>query len=133
MVIPAVNARTGLPVWNLDAPVRLPSGMTVILDGCRVECKGTAFTNSLSDDPESRKIGCEQSDLFLIGRHGGTIRSDGKEPQIFFPMRTNTGSTVSASKAAAGSVSISPATGVSSASGSPARSAASLLRKETAT
>lgn len=83
VVIPAVNSRTGLPVWNLDAPVRLPSGMTVILDGCRVECKGTAFTNSLSDDPESRKIGCEQSDLFLIGRHGGTIRSGGKEPQIF--------------------------------------------------
>lgn len=82
VIIPARNERTGSTVWKLDAPVYLPSGMTVILDGSVVECAETAFANARANDPESRKIGAEQDNLFLIGQHGGMIRGSGTAPQI---------------------------------------------------
>ena len=67
--------------WHLTAPVRLPSYMTVILDGALVEAEDIAFCNENAFQ-EVASLGGEQHKIFLLGRHGGTIRSLGGKPQV---------------------------------------------------
>ena len=67
--------------WHLTAPVRLPSYMTVILDGALVEAEDIAFCNENACLPAA-SLGTEQHKIFLLGRHGGTIRSLGGKPQV---------------------------------------------------
>lgn len=68
--------------WHLTAPVLLPSYMTVIIDGCVVEAEDIAFTNANAQDHQKRNLGGEQHKIFLLGRHGGTVRSLGDRSQI---------------------------------------------------
>ncbi len=84
VVIPVQNCRTGTDLWQLDGPVYLPNGITVILDGAVVLCEGTAFINVNAESAEKPCLANEQYDIFLIGRHGGTIRGLGNAPQVVF-------------------------------------------------
>ena len=67
--------------WHLTGPVRLPSYMTVILDGAVVEAEGVAFMNA-NAAADSHSLAGEQRKIFLLGRQGGTVRSLGSEPQL---------------------------------------------------
>jgi len=66
--------------WHLTEPVLLPSYITVILDGSVVEAEGIAFTNRNAG--KLRTLGGEQHKIFLLGRHGGTIRGIDNASQI---------------------------------------------------
>lgn len=68
--------------WHLTIPVLLPSYMTIILDGAVVESEGIAFMNVHAADPTKQNLAGEQHKIFLLGRHGGTLRGLGNDPQI---------------------------------------------------
>ena len=68
--------------WHLVTPVLLPSYMTVIIAGAIIESEGIAFTNCNADDPQKQNLGGEQHKIFLLGRHGGTLRGLSNAPQI---------------------------------------------------
>ena len=70
---------SGTP-WHLTAPVKLPDGFTVIVDGAVVEAEDIAFINSNAD--MVRNLGGEQNKIFILGRHGGLLRGLGDKPQI---------------------------------------------------
>ena len=72
----AIHPKADGTPWYMDVPIRLPSGITVILDGAVLEAVGTAF--------ENENAGTEQKKIFLLGRHGGTIRCTGDVPAIRF-------------------------------------------------
>ena len=67
--------------WHLKAPVKLPSGITVIVDGAVIEAEDIAFINS--NVGTQRNLGGEQNKIFILGRHGGLLRGSGDKPQIF--------------------------------------------------
>ena len=66
--------------WHLTESVKLPGGITVILDGATLECDGTAFETAAA----TRTLGGEQNKIFLLGRHGGALRSLGHGPLVRF-------------------------------------------------
>ena len=68
--------------WRLERPVRLPSYITVIVDGATVESPGILFMNANADVPASKNLGGEQHKIFLLGRHGGKLLGTGNAPQI---------------------------------------------------
>ena len=68
--------------WHLTAPILLPSYMTVILDGSIVESESVAFMNANAEYPAKQNLGGEQHKIFLLGRHGGTLRGLGDAAQI---------------------------------------------------
>jgi len=68
--------------WRINSPILLPSYMTVILDGAIVESEGVIFRNAHAGDPAMQNLGGEQHKIFLLGRHGGTLRGLGNAPQI---------------------------------------------------
>lgn len=68
--------------WHLTAPIVLPSYMTVIVDGCVVEAEGIAFRNANATDAAKQNLAGEQHKIFLLGRHGGTVRGLGNAPQV---------------------------------------------------
>jgi hypothetical protein len=72
----AIHPKADGTAWHLDAPIRLPSGITVILDGATLEAGGVAFENEAP--------GTEQNKIFLLGRHGGAIRCTSDAPAIRF-------------------------------------------------
>jgi len=45
VVIPRYNKRTGLCIWEFDAPVLLHSGITVVLDNCYLRMKDDVYAN----------------------------------------------------------------------------------------
>ena len=75
VVIPAVKT------WQLEEPVCLPSGVTVILDGAQLCAKTVAFTNA--NHGESPRLGNEQEHIYLIGTKGAAI-AGGNGPQVSF-------------------------------------------------
>ena len=67
--------------WHLTEPVKLPGGITVILDGALVECEDTAFETVFAP----KTLAGEQSKIFLLGgHHGGTLRSLSKKTLVRF-------------------------------------------------
>lgn len=68
--------------WHLTSPVLLPSYMTVILDGCVVEAESVAFMNLHAQDITKQNLAGEQHKIFLLGRHGGTLRGLSDAPHI---------------------------------------------------
>ncbi len=59
--------------WCLAEPVRLPSHTTVVLDGARVESRGTAFCNLSSQDQSTKSLGGEEHDIILLGKAGAVL------------------------------------------------------------
>lgn len=80
-VVSIPNKLDGTP-WHLMSPISLPSYLTVILDGAIVEAEGVAFMNANAENPAKQNLGGEQHKIFLLGRHGGTLRGLGGAPQI---------------------------------------------------
>ncbi len=76
----AVQPKADGTPWHLKAPVKLPEGFTVIVDGAILEAEDTAFVNSNAG--VQRNLGGEQNKIFILGRHGGVIRGLGRKPQI---------------------------------------------------
>ena len=66
--------------WHLTESVKLPTGITVILDGAVVECDSVAFETV----PAPRTLAGEQKKIFLLGRHGAKLRGLSQEPQVKF-------------------------------------------------
>lgn len=70
-------------IWQLEKPVRLPSGVTLILDGAQICAEGIAFTNRNADHAETLCLGGEQERLYLFGTNGASIASK-NGPQVYF-------------------------------------------------
>ena len=68
--------------WRVTTPILLPSYMTVILDGSIVESECVTFMNAHAENPTKQNLGGEQHKIFLLGKHGGTLRGLGDKPQI---------------------------------------------------
>lgn len=66
--------------WVLDMPIKLPGGITVIVDGAEVVAEGTAFENEMP----ARSLAGEQKKIFLLGRRGGVIRGKSNAPLVRF-------------------------------------------------
>ncbi len=74
----AVHPKADGSVWHLTESVKLSGGITVIVDGAVIEAEGIAFENVAPH----RSLAGEQKKIFLLGRHGGTIRGLSNQPQV---------------------------------------------------
>lgn len=70
-------------VWNLDKPVLLPTGVTLILDGAKIRAESIAFTNANADKADKTCLGGEQDHIYLTGTKDASITST-DAPQVFF-------------------------------------------------
>ena len=48
--IPCWNPRANAPCWTIDEAIRLPSGMTVVLDNCRLVMADGVFCNMFTNE-----------------------------------------------------------------------------------
>lgn len=69
--------------WSLDETILLPGDVTVILDGAQVISAGIAFQNTNADDPDTKALGGEQYEIYIIGRRGAVLTATGDQPQIY--------------------------------------------------
>lgn len=69
--------------WVVDKTILLPSGTTVVLDGCAVEGSCTIFANANAYKEETKSLGGEEHDLYLVGKRGAELRSTSDTPQIY--------------------------------------------------
>ena len=76
----SISAKADGTPWHINEPVKLPSGITVILDGAVLEAETTAFINRNAGI--HRDLSGEQKKIFILGRHGGVLRGLGTAPQI---------------------------------------------------
>lgn len=74
VIIPAMK------IWHLDEAIRLPSFVTVILDGAQIEAKKSAFVSSDVDEKEMC-LGSEAEGICLLGTKGASIKSS-SAPQV---------------------------------------------------
>ena len=65
--------------WHLTESVKLPAGITVILDSAIVECESVAFESA----PAPRTLSGEQN-IFLLGRNGAKLQGLSQAPQVKF-------------------------------------------------
>jgi len=77
VVIPRYNQRTDSCVWTLDATVRVPANMMLVLDNCRLELAegfaGAVFANSNADAEDGKLIAGEQTDIRILGKGEATV------------------------------------------------------------
>lgn len=78
-----ITPKTNGGDWLLDKTVNLPEGITIIIDGAKIRSFESAFKNSNSDNPESKSLGGEQSEIFIVGVRGAALISENGEPQIY--------------------------------------------------
>lgn len=78
-----IPARENGEAWTLNKPILLPSGITVILDGCIIRGSCTVFANANAYQEDTKTLGGEEHDLFLIGKNGSRIVSETEAPQIY--------------------------------------------------
>ena len=78
-----IPARADGSAWQVDQTVLLPSHTTVILDGCTIRGSGAIFANSNAWREDTKSLGGEEHDLFLIGQNGARLEGTGDEPQIY--------------------------------------------------
>jgi len=76
--------------WQLEKPVYLPNGITLILDGAQIVSESIAFTNANADKEDQLCLGGEQEQLFLLGRNGASIQTQ-HGPQVYFQNVKNFG------------------------------------------
>lgn len=77
VVIPATKT------WQLEKPVYLPNGITLILDGAQICAAGTAFTNANGGQADKMCLGGEQEHIYLLGTKGAAITGK-NAPQVYF-------------------------------------------------
>lgn len=71
----------GTKTWQLDAPILLPNYITVILKGCTIHSKATAFMNVSAEDENAKSLAGEQYGIHILGTEDATLISDAA-PQI---------------------------------------------------
>ncbi len=80
VVIPRYNKRADSNVWIIDATVRIPANMMLLLDNCRLELAegfaGPMFANSLFDQEDGKLIAGEQTNIRIQGK--GDVVLSGK-------------------------------------------------------
>lgn len=80
VVIPA--RADGAP-WQVDKTILIPSSTTIVLDGSIIEAGCTIFANSNAYKADTKSLGGEEHDLFLIGKKGATLTATADAPQIY--------------------------------------------------
>lgn len=77
VVIPRDNQRAGRYEWIIGESILLPSGITVILDGCTMiqetGCYCNMFRTKSAFDEGARSLKNEQHDIRLIGKNGALL------------------------------------------------------------
>ena len=71
----------GTKQWQLDAPILLPNHITLILKGCTIRSKTTAFMNAYAQDDTTRSLAGEQYDIRILGTEDATLICEAA-PQI---------------------------------------------------
>ena len=71
VVIPKINERTGLPLWEIDQAILLPSNIQVVLDNCLLRqaegCMDNVFRNAnMYSDGSATRAG-EQQNICITG------------------------------------------------------------------
>lgn len=71
VTIPAMNARTGKPGWTISRTILLPSGMTIILESCRMTLADNVFCNLFANSKAWAEEGLteagEERDIAIVG------------------------------------------------------------------
>ena len=71
VTIPAWNERAKAPVWTIDETILLPSGITVVLDNCRLVMADGVFCNLFANahawTPDRNTAAAEDHDITLVG------------------------------------------------------------------
>lgn len=82
VVIPRYNKRTDSTLWSIDATIRIPADMMLVLDNCRLELAegfvGVMFTNSRSDREEGKLIAGEQNNIRILGKGEAVLAGAGE-------------------------------------------------------
>ena len=82
VVIPSYNKRADSRSWILDATVRIPGDMMLVLDNCCVEpaagFEGPMFANSLFACEEGKLIAGEQINIRIIGKGNAVLAGKGR-------------------------------------------------------
>lgn len=78
-----IPAKADGSAWQVDKTVLLSSYTTVILDGCTIQGSCTVFANSNAYKEDTKSLGGEEHDLFLIGKGSACIKGADNAPQIY--------------------------------------------------
>ena len=69
--IPCWNPRANAPCWTIDEAIRLPSGMTVVLDNCRLVMADGVFCNMFTNEhawtPDRNTAAAEDREITIAG------------------------------------------------------------------
>ena len=72
VIIPRYNQRSDSNIWTICATIRIPSGMTLILDNCHLQLapdfQGPMITNSLAYTEEGKLIAGTQTNIQILGK-----------------------------------------------------------------
>lgn len=78
-----IPAKADGSAWQVDKTVLLPNFVTVLFDGCVVRGNVTLFANANAYLEDTKSLGGEGRDLFLIGRGGARLEGEGDAAQIY--------------------------------------------------
>ena len=71
VTIPAWNSRAQSAVWTINEAIRLPSGMTVVLDNCRLVMADGVFCNMFTNEhawtPDRNTAAAEDREITIVG------------------------------------------------------------------
>ena len=77
VLIPRRNEATGEDLWIIDQTVRLPSDITVILDGCHLRMADGVMCRMLENENAEEAVGLlpegTQQNIHLVGRGGALL------------------------------------------------------------
>lgn len=79
-----IPAKADGSAWQVDKTILLPKYTTVILDGCAIQSSGTMFANSNAYNEDTKTLGGEEWDLFLVGKGGAKLIGTADAPQVYF-------------------------------------------------
>ena len=78
-----IPAKTNGEPWRVDETILLPNYVTVILDGCVLEGRCMLFANTNAYKADTKSLGGEEHDLFLVGKRGAKLIGMAGEPQVY--------------------------------------------------
>ena len=82
VIIPRYNERADSNLWVIGATIRIPAGMTLILDNCHMQLAkdfaGPMLTNSLAYCEEGKLIAGTETNIHVLGKGAAVI--EGGQP-----------------------------------------------------
>ena len=82
VVIPRYNKRSDSNAWVIDATIRVPANMMLVLDNCRLEraagFAGTMITNSNAETEDGKLIAGEQTNIRIQGKGNVVLGGNGQ-------------------------------------------------------